>query len=347
MPPPEPTLSAAEQAGWAIGRQLCAVFVFCVFAHGFHFNANQANPYVPYIEGTSHNPYVGRVLVPQVVRGLTSVVPEASRKAVGDGLLRVTGIGRLVAKVSWDRSRPLEHVLGLLVALFSLVGFAEVLQRLGGVLYRAPPRALASLAPVILLSLPPFFGYRYLYDLCGLLLFGLALLAIVQRRWVLFVVATVLATLNRETAVLLPLVGLLALRWSGVPMERRRTALLLVTFASVVAIRGLITWHFADNPGGMVEHGLGEHAAFLLQPYEHRTWALAMLGAGLVVHRILAKPAALRAMAAVGPVLLLAFLPFGFRDEVRVFLEVWPALLLLAAPSAFGLFGWELTDRTA
>ena len=197
-----------SRAAWAITRHLCALLVFFSFANGFNFQSQPRAPYLNYLDGTAHRPYVGRVLVSGFVTRAVGIVPEASRRPLGDALLDGTGLRTFLGDAPYDHARPLEHALGLLFVLACFFLLAEVHHRWVLTAYRGHVGWLSALTPLMLASIPAFFRFRYLHDIPGMALFVACMLAIERRYWWGFAALVSLAALNKETAILLPFVAL-------------------------------------------------------------------------------------------------------------------------------------------
>lgn len=295
------------------------------------------------VYGRAHQPYVSRVLLPATVRIVESVTPQAVKNFAHDQLadrLIVTDFG-------WYDAYLYEFAVATLLMLFCLIGFAFTLKKLTEVFYDFPP-ILVNLGPLIGLSLLPLFFryYSYLYDPGTLLLFPLSILFLAQKRFGWFVFSFILATLNKETSVLL--LGLfICHEW--VVDRRFRVTRMLVLVLLWVALRAALVWGFKDNPGVLLEHHFREHTVWLLTrfPIALRYFlAVAALFFVFIRHDWRSKPRFLKVGLPTAAVpLLVASMFFGFADELRGYYEVFPFLYLLALPSIYRILGFETSSR--
>ena len=119
----------------------------------------------------------------------------------------------------------------------------------------------------------------YLYDFWQLFLFTAGLLCMVRGRWWLYYPTFVLACLNKETSLLLPVV---MAGWMGRQvLTRRRLAHLLAQLLVGGAIVLALSWAFRDNPGAGLEWHFGRN---LSMPFTVLAWLrLTVLAAAAVV----------------------------------------------------------------
>jgi hypothetical protein len=297
------------------------------------------------IDGTAHRPYVTRALVPLVVRALAELTPETIAERVAASLR-----GReFVGDVEWYDEYLFEFALATAVMLVCMVLFAWVLRRLSETVYELP-RPVVNLAPIVALVLLPLFFryYSYPYDPATLLLFSSALLFLIQRRFFWFVVTVVLASVNKETSVLL--IPLFALHeWTR---DHRVPATRLVLVAlSWGLVRGALMWVYRDNPGALVESHFVEHTVWLFSKFPmamRYTLAVIALFAIPVCHRWRHKPEFLRRGLLVTLLpLVIAGAVFGFVDELRGYYEAFPFLYLLALPSVLRWLGMTRAPKSA
>lgn len=199
--------------------------------------------------------------------------------------------------------------------------------------------AVLGLAPLL------FTPGKAVYDLTTLFLFTLALALLARRRWLPYLAVFVLATLNRETSILLLLVfvaenicreDLTSWRTSR---QLRRALVQLVIYG---VIRLAIIGAFWGNSGTLMQYHLDKQLTTIvavpgwIAEGTLTDWLLVgMLIGGtllplLVFYRWSSKPRFLRrAFLAVYPLLYVLFLIGGMPFETRVFIEAYPVLVLL------------------
>jgi len=297
------------------------------------------------VYGSAHKPYVYRVAVPAIVRAVSEVTPMPLRNAVSDQLR-----GReVIDSFGWYEPYLYEFAVAALLIFACFVGFAFCLRALNNVFYRFPP-AVSNLSPVIgLLLLPLFFRYySYPYDPGVLFSFALALVFLVQERFRLFVVAFTLATLNKETSILL--IALYAC-WNWLQYKRVRPTRILLLAAIWAVVKVGLAILFLESPGGHVERHFREHNIWLLTTFPmamRYTLCVALLYFVFIRQNWRGKPRFLRMglVIVLGP-LMVASLFFGFTDELRVYYEALPFLYLLSIPSILKNLGLGLESDAA
>ena len=288
------------------------------------------------VYGRAEKPYVYRALVPTLIRTVSELTPEPVRRSIG---FFVSGKA-IVHGLNWEREYLYEYVLAMAIAFSCFLALAFSLRRLTRVFYDYP-ETVADLSPLGgLLMLPLFFRYQsYIYDPATLLLFSLALLFIAGRARIPYYVTFLLATLNKETSVLL--VPVFVLREAR-QMGRVRLLLHVGSQAFLwIALKLLIQWFFRRN-GGVI---------FLFSTIE-RNLTLAVKPFPLVVFIIVAgilllwvahgwtrKPVFLRrGLILVLAPLMVSALFLGCVDELRDYYEAFPFLFLLCLPTLVELF---------
>lgn len=291
------------------------------------------------MNGAAHKPYVSRALVPLAVRAVAALTPTPVRDGVAASLR-----GReFVDDVGWYDGFLYEFALTSLVMLLCLVGFAWVLKRLTEAVYEFP-KAVNNLAPLAALFLLPLFFryYSYPYDPATLLLYSMAVLFLVERRFFWFVATVALASANKETSILL--IPLYAVHeWT----HERRTPVgkLLAVAVAWGVVRGALMWIYRDNPGAILESHFTEHTVWFFAKFPmamRYTLVVVILFFIPLRDRWRDKPSFLRAglVVTLVPLVVMGAI-FGFVDELRGYYEAFPFLYLLALPSVVRWLGAE------
>lgn len=245
------------------------------------------------LAGTADRPFVYRYLAPVLV-----------------GMLQTaTGQSLTVAAVEF--------------VLLCFVGWLWALRWLAGLVLPAARPTLAALlaaGPVCLL----FLAGGYVYDPLTLLLITVCLGLMLAGRWQLYAVTFVLLCLTRETAILLPAVWLI---WRG----RRGWPGLLYQLVVFVAVRLVLMWRFAGNPGTMFQTWWALHVQWILTYSLPNVLALTVYGGALAaaLWRWRTQPPFLQAAAVIIPAIFAAYWLVGYPGEIRVCLEAYPVLYLL------------------
>jgi hypothetical protein len=211
---------------------------------------------------------------------------------------------------------------------------------------------------VVLFALPGLYGYAsHLYDLPALCLSTLGLALIAARRFWLYIVVFAVATLNKETALLLTFV------WAISEARKLKRKQLVGGIALQVAvwllIRGGLMLAFRGNPGEPIALHLFRNAQVLAVPgnwFRFRPvtdWLVLPMGFNLLyVLGFVASLFAIRraprflkdAFWVVLPVIVLTWL-FGNVDEMRVYYELLPIVVLDLFGGLYSLMGYTPRPR--
>ena len=320
-----------------------AAFVFAAWIWGADtqstaLNGDPRSTLAGLIDGTAYRPFVQRVLVPVLTRGVAAVMPAGARAALTDALMGSQKFRNESARLGWDTSRLPEYCVALLLAFAALAAFPFVLRSLFRTLYETDP-GISHLIPLaVLLGLPLFFGVgtHYVYDFPALLLFTAGLLLIVRRDWTLFYPVYAIGCLNKETTLLLALATILIWRKS---MPARQ----LATHAGAqILIFGVLeyalTTAYGANPGSALEFHLFGNIHNFLFPYTIEWAFFAALIGTLVFYDIRRKHEVLKACAWLIVPFALLMLLFAWMTELRDMYEIYPVFALLAAHTL--AFSW-------
>jgi hypothetical protein len=298
-------------------------------------------PFGDMVYGRAFRPFVGRVLVPVIVRGVVAATPPRAATAVSAWMRARTTRG------SWAphcRDYPYESLVTLVLLFLCLLGFALSLRRLAATVLGWAGWGLDFLPVPALLFLPTIIGvhHTFIYDFPTLFLFTLGLAMLAERRWVLYFAVFTIAVINKESAILLALVWLLHCHRS-MPVR-----LLLIGLAAQgliwLLIRGSVAMAYSGNPGTPLEWHLLRNIhrfthldfyvmtrgpARLLRDFGLQ--AIAIAGFALVVASLRRAPQFLKdASWILVPLVVLCAL-FGFFEEIRDYLEFYPIAVLLLA----------------
>jgi hypothetical protein len=325
--------------------------VFFIFVIHPGINGYSQAMFPDVIYGKAHKPFAYRTLVPTTVRIAAEITPDFVKDriklAVQDCNPQRKRI-RMMKTLGWETEYIYEYAIALVIMFCYFLAFAFLLRYLVRLFYDYPP-FVADLAPVGgLLILPIFFKfYSYLYDPSTLFLFTLAIILIAKRKLLLFYVVFGLATLNKETSILL--LGVFFVREFRVMRNSSLAWHLLFLSSLWIAVKASITVIFRNNPGPLIDFQLIDHnliiilnslASFITLYHLLYVVAVILMFWALIRHRWTEKPIFLRRGFLI-TIIPLAFLVlfFGSIIELRVFYEVFPFLFLLSLPTIVDIFG--------
>jgi hypothetical protein len=211
--------AAARALSWGVVVVVATVFAVVRLQLGEEY---RHAPWDALLEGTAPRPFGHRVLMPWLARGLVAAT-SMSTKAAFTALEAASAAGLLVALRAALRTRRAPGpALGLAVGGVVVVGIALVVPRQWPIFYPWDTPAIAAVVAAV---------------------------ALAQRRrhgWLVFL--AMVAALNRESALLIPLV-LVALRISDEPDRRGLWAWVAAGIGVVVLVRVGIELVRPDNPG--------------------------------------------------------------------------------------------------
>ncbi len=295
------------------------------------------------VDGTAGRPYVQRILLPSIVRAVVAVVPIRTQRRLGRQLVQAGHplASRTLDALEWDQRRVFEYIVAAAIAYGCLVAFPFAVRELHAVAHgaRGIDSHLAGLASILGLPLTFQQGGHPFYDPATLVLWATSLRLIASpHRWPYYIAFT-LATLNKETAIVLVLV--FALYWAG---GLERIALHIGGQVGVwLMIRGAIWWAYHMNPGPMFMANAESNLILMVSrvPWPH----YALLGLMLLTASSLGRePRLIRAsFCAVGP-FVVAYLLVGRFGEVRFFYEVWPVVAILATDTVLRIVARRLKE---
>jgi len=289
--------------------------------------------------------------VPWLIRATVAVTPPTARAQTEESVRRsLTSDG----KPLWLYQYPFEFTVAKNTLLLFAIGFAFALWWLAWLTLDAPAPGLDVIPVVALFALPGFYGYgSMLYDLPALSLFTLGLALIAARRVWVYALVFAACVLNKETALLLTLV------WAVSEAHKRKPKQLVVGIGLQVGfwlvVRGLLLWSFRNNPGEPIALHLFRNAQVLAVPgnwFRFRPvtdWLVLPMGFNLLyVLGFVASLFALKkapqflkdALWIAVPLFVLTWL-FGNVDEMRVYYELLPIVVLVLFGGLYRLMGYD------
>ena len=325
---------------------LASLFVFGMWATDVRefvsLNGYYRATLVDMVQGTAYRPFSYRCLVPAIVRGALTLLPDAGHVWLTDVVGSLGAVQRALAYLSWQQSDLPVYVAALLTMYGFLVGFVYSLRGLVRELF-AGAGWFQDVAPLAALAvLPVFFkrGTHLIYDPATLCLFTLGLVLLHRGAWRGYYAVFAVGVLNKETMILLTVFMAV---WGWQRMRRaelvRHLGLQLAIFG---ALKLALNWWYRENPGGLFEPHLYENLRLYMRPY----WFGAVWdGLGIVLligWHWEKKPQFLRAALALLILLMPLYLVAGGYGEIRAFYELFPVLFLLGWHSVCEILGWPL-----
>ncbi len=323
---------------WSLLFSAIALFFFVYFSN---VNDNPRAKLPAMVYGTAHRPFVYRVLVPGIIRTATMLIPEQARDWLNHEAETAPLAREALSAFHTETAYAVESFLALVLLYLPLVAFVYAFRYLLTGVLSAPARTVDLLPPLAVLALIPCFFYGYIYDFATLFLSTLGLALLARARWRAFLVVFLLACLNKETAILLTLVYVVHYWRDGRLPRPLYWGLAAAQVALYGAIRLLLAWAFAGNPGTLVEFNLVKHLlAYVRVPLVAVLSALVLAGIlFLMFHRWREKPRFLLHSTVILVPLFALYLLFGWAYEFRTFYEVYPAIVLLCAQTVGAFFG--------
>ncbi|MFI5165196.1 MAG: hypothetical protein ACHQQS_01100 [Thermoanaerobaculales bacterium] len=292
------------------------------------------------IQGTAHKPHVTRALIPLAVRAISHVLPPTATDALKRPL-RMVGLEPVFFPDNHPEINPVHYFVWVYLVIASLTLLGEGTRQFLATIYTGDSR-LFLLGGALTVALWPLLACytSYVYDPFTPTLVLWAFLAGMRRKWVAYYPLLLLAALNKETAIVVPLAVSYAISegrsWRA---TAKRTLADVAIVAAVWGVLGKIV--FRGNPGPVAEfhllgHNLNYVILYLLLP---QVALIAVLTVGLLLPDWRRKPRAAKALAFVAVPLVAAALCAGFLDELRQYSESLPGLVALAFPTLLSVIG--------
>ncbi|MCX6844027.1 MAG: hypothetical protein NTX53_17320 [candidate division WOR-3 bacterium] len=307
------------------------------------------------VYGRAERPFVTRVLVPWVIHAGVTLMPSSAKALVASEDRAAVSSS---PELSWIEQYPVEFLLAMVVHFLALVAFAFALRRLCATLLelRGMPCDFAPL--LALLTLPCMYAvFSHIYDFTNLLLFTLGLLMLAGRRWNWYLLVFLLATVNKETAILLTLLWALYER-RRIP-DRRYLARLALQVTVWLAVRAGLAALYNHNTGYLLVWQLPRNIHLLMRPEylllfrQIGNFPLVPFGPNVVflfalLVAVLRSPRTHRllrdALWIAVPLLSFALL-FGHIDETRAYYELFPVVFLILIEGVYSVLGYLTLDR--
>ncbi len=289
------------------------------------------------MDGSANRPFVYRALVPALVSAVNAVTPEPVIEAIERSLGQGPVSARLMRNFLQEEGRAYPALWAILLMFGSLAGYGVLLHRLAQRLFADSP-IVAWISPLLgLVIIPAFARQGYIYDFPQLFLFTLCLYLMAGRNWLAFLLAFGVTCFNKETTVLILMTYLLYYR--GKLSRRNFVGYGLAQLAIFAAVKMVLSWWYAHNPGDDMELWFFIHLMFLKRDLLHPAVPVLVGGLALSAYRWHAKPEFLRCGLWLFVPFTVLYLMGGFPGEYRVFYEVLPILVLLTTASAVELAG--------
>jgi hypothetical protein len=319
---------------------LVCVLAFCLFIRFLTTSGIGVNGKATFekaLTGTAYRPYAFRVLLPTLANALAPYVDGRWALKMGRQSEIILGERFFRARLN-GRLYPRQVVLLLCMMYLSLLGFLAAFQGFVSALGFGP-KSKYLLPIAVLLVLPAFFGFGYMYDFTLLFLFTLGLWLMATQHWSAYLLVFVLGALNKETTIFLTLVFLIYY-WPRMP-RARWVSLASIQVATWVLIQAILHYHFRNNPGGALEWHFDDQVATYANLASTRpgllmAWIASLaLICVLVLHNWRKKPSFPRTALTILPFFLFLFVFWAYPLEIRDLYEALPilAVLMLPAPS--------------
>lgn len=317
---------------------LLSFYVFAVFLSGSGFGGIENRSITSMIDGTAIRPTQYRVLVPMLTRAVVAVTPDVLQQGVSAWVADARDNARWFKTIIHARSeappsslrdgRLYETWVGLMWVYVSLCLYLYFLYRLAAHFWPAN-MAYRLFAPVFgLVMIPPFhYQFAYIYDYPAMVAMAAGLYCIVRQRERAYFAVLILATLNRETSFYLML--LYALCHAGSMPRQKLARAIFVQVALFALIRFSINAYYEDGSGAGLVSFFYKQWWIMLSGYDTTQGMSALLFFWLIAYRWQEKPAMLRLGMWLLPVSVAAFIQYGWPQEYRTFMEIFPIIALM------------------
>jgi hypothetical protein len=323
-----------------------AIYVFCAFVVFFiwvwtadsintSFNGDTQSKLSDLINGTAHRPYVQRVFIPIATRTIYQTFPAHWHESISHLFAHQSKIQKEMQRLGWEEGYVPQYLIALTLSFLFLLIFPFTMRSIIRIIYDTEEWIINIIPILILLGLPQFYhaGTRYIYDFPALTLFTLGFCFMLQKKWYYYYGIFIIGLINKETMVLLSVP--LAIIYYGKISSKYYWGHLIAHGSLFIAIRGLISWYFRNNPGYNFEfHIFGNirMLADLCTPQQVIIWGVVFV---LLAYHFNQKPIILRkALLTSLPFIILTLL-FGYIHELRALYEIYPIFAILILHTIF------------
>ncbi|MEM5367324.1 hypothetical protein V4C53_14975 [Paraburkholderia azotifigens] len=323
---------------------------------GFHEDKNSANYHITLpemMDGTARKPFVYRASFAMSVKWAVSrLAPDLQAKlytqVTQHDAIRSQYFSRLPARY-WTPVVAITYYITYFTVVAATISALWLIYLLARMHTLTFGQALTFVVAFSLFYPLTFQESAFYYDFLELSGLFAACFFLIRRHLLACTLCIAVFSFNKETFFLAPL-ALFFLHERDVSL-RARASWLAVQLACCLATRHLITTGYDTNIGGTVELHLVENVRFWIDPKTYLSfWNLisrsvptpSIQNPLVIIPLVIFLRAAWRFAdtryrhylhAALWPLVVL-FIPFGYRDEVRAFALAFPALTLIALHGA-------------
>jgi hypothetical protein len=319
-----------EQLIYACIACLIAAAIYIVYLPVGRMGSADSSSFQRILDGTAPRPYVFRVLIPSLAKIGTKFTPNWVAHSL-QNVPKDTMPGRVIHGLS-KGTHYREALHALFLGFLSLAGFILAEKKLLHIL--GYPVEQQYVLPFFLAVLVPMLSvhFAYVYDLPQMFLFAVSSILLYQRRWGLYFILLAIATLNKETSLLLILIYA-AYYFRQLPL-RKYIVLLASQLALFGGIQGTIRYIYRDNPGNTMywtfPYHMDQYAAYPV------TFSITAIIFGMFIYLIFKdwtnKPAFLRYASIAFFITLILFFVGGMPMEFRIFLDILPIFGIMLFP---------------
>ena len=305
----------------------CSSIVLVLFLRHGGVNNDKRFTFTDMVNGTAYKPFVYRTFLPSTVRIISAITPAEAQRAVSFAVDRNQALERIFENLRWRTSAAYEYAVMSLLMLMSFIAFghyaAKLTMKVCGMGQSMFAQTLMSAA--LLMGVPLFFKYNSNpYDPPQLFLFTLALYFLSGLQLWPFVITFAVATINKETAILL--IPIFLVRFTGGQnFSRKYVWISLLLGGYYILVKLLLAYLFRANAGGFVELHLVGNVLLLESTSMESPISIWMILLMLSLYGWNDKPQFYRtSFLFIFPPLLLLALFFGNINEWRIYYEVYP-----------------------
>ncbi|MFP4368031.1 MAG: hypothetical protein ACLFR2_00470 [Candidatus Kapaibacterium sp.] len=328
---------------------VCAMYAFLLGVRQPNIDGYDKARFGDMVHGEAHRPYVYRALMPAVILSIEKALPDSAEQNIKSLIAKIYPFEKVIDKMGWNQEYYIEYLIGLILMFACLMAFMYTISYLSRGLFKSGGFAHHLIAVASILLLPVMFRYYiYPYDFPTLLLFTLALAMLARGRFKAYIIVFILASINKETAILLPMLWMIYFRHSRKQDPKKYWISAGLQLGIFLVIRSIIMLIYMNNPGVPAEFNFFEfNFPYLFSPHSVPGVMSFIMLVILLFYRWKEKPKFLREALFMGIPLLALAIFWGVIDELRIFYEIYPVLVLLATHTIAGLTGYRLENRMA
>jgi hypothetical protein len=347
--PSQKMISSLKKGGILLIYLMASLIFMTTYIVRSTFNGNPRSRYVDLVYQQADKPYVYRLIVPVMIRGISRLIPDQFETRINRLFIKYPSIIPGLSILSWEHEALNLYLIGMVVIYLFLFGFLITFRWLMQYLFITSPLGLILAPLTALVLLFPWVNVTYIYDFSSLFFFTLCLVLMLKQDWRSFMIVYLVACFNKETILLVSLQFIL---YEGFYKKMGKALfwkLLAGQLIGFLLIRLALSVIFRDLPGGHYEFHLLTHnlplLAVWIKGFSPATYLLTLIILTFGFYAWNEQPVFLRYGLVTLLILIFLTFLFGWLNEWRDYLEAFPYIAALFIHNLFKVLKIPVSER--